>query len=242
MQSLLKLLLPVFPYVGLSHRAQLAKQPLDKGVWAMGLSPKAFIKKHGLIKNQGGSDCFDLEKATSIMQKLLGNKWRGGKYLTPARKAIFVCLCTYILGDRNKAEMMLKEISSEIDAQRESGESFQFKMSDKQVSQIMHHESIQKVIKAHAYEGTVFTTLLLLARQTGIVATSNFLWLKAFDRQLWYVLSNVGRQAVFTEGAAVHAHWSIEYHAKIAVHIPMVDAAVNALQLYYEQYFVMKDL
>ncbi|WP_119344496.1 type IVB secretion system coupling complex protein DotM/IcmP [Facilibium subflavum] len=242
MHSLLKLLLPVFPYAKLTQCTQLVKQPLDKGSWAMGLSPKAFIKKHKLITSTDGSKGkFDVEKAKTLMQGMLGNKWKGVEQLIPVRRIVFACLCAYVIGERQKAEAMLKEIASEIDIQKEKNEVLQLKMIDKVIARSVHHEKVQEIIKAHAYENTIFTTLLLSARQTGIVATSSFLWLKAFDRELWYTLNNVGRQAVFTEGAAVRAHWLIECQAKTAVHIPMIDSAVEALKLYYEQYLDVKD-
>ncbi|WP_449421069.1 secretion/conjugation apparatus DotM-related subunit [Piscirickettsia litoralis] len=61
-----------------------------------------------------------------------------------------------------------------------------------------------------------------------------FLWLKPKDRSLWYCLNNVGRQAVFVEGAAIRSHWLVEKELKKSIAIPMIDKAVYGLSVVFK--------
>nr|WP_235603456.1 hypothetical protein [Piscirickettsia litoralis] len=76
--------------------------------------------------------------------------------------------------------------------------------------------------------------MLEAARQSGIVSTSIFLWLKTKDRPLWYCLNNVGRQAVFVEAAAVRSHWLIEKAIEEPIAMPMVDKAIYGLEAVFK--------
>lgn len=88
---------------------------------------------------------------------------------------------------------------------------------------------VTAITGAHAYTSTVFAEMLIEARKSGIILNSLMLWLKPTDRALWYVLNNVGRKAVFIEGAAVQAHFLAERRLGFAIKQPMVDEAVFAL-------------
>ena len=55
--------------------------------------------------------------------------------------------------------------------------------------------------KANAYVYSFMATLLEVSRSDGVLASSEFLWLKPLDRRLWYVLNHVGRQTAVVEVA-----------------------------------------
>ena len=54
----------------------------------------------------------------------------------------------------------------------------------------------------HAWQETAFPSMLSLARKDrGALPSAAFLWLKAEDRPLWYILNNVGSEAAMVEAA-----------------------------------------
>ena len=88
---------------------------------------------------------------------------------------------------------------------------------------------IAKVVYRHAYVMTVMAAMLELSRCDGVLATSEFVWLKPLDRQLWYVLNDMGRQTPSIESAGVFAHLAAEKKFGRPLRVPMVDEAVVAL-------------
>lgn len=91
--------------------------------------------------------------------------------------------------------------------------------------------AIQKIVQSHAYILTVMASLLIAARDDGVQASADFLWLKTRDRRLWYMLNTVGRQTPFVEIAGPFAHWLAERELGRKLVVPMVDEATNALEL-----------
>jgi hypothetical protein len=79
--------------------------------------------------------------------------------------------------------------------------------------------------------------LLMAAQKTGIISSSDFIWLKAIDRTLFYALNDVGRQVACVEAAGIRAHVLAEdAHRKAGgtaasiLQVPHVEAAVTALK------------
>ena len=70
----------------------------------------------------------------------------------------------------------------------------------------VQHKVVGKAVSPHAYVLTAMSSLLEVARATGVLASAEFLWLKRFDRKLWYMLSSVGRQTPFPEVAGPFSH------------------------------------
>ena len=83
--------------------------------------------------------------------------------------------------------------------------------------------------------------MLEFARQDGVYATADFLWLKPLDRRLWYTLNTVGRATSFAEVAGIHAHFKTEklFGRKIAT--PNVDSAVLALEVALDEVIYKAD-
>jgi intracellular multiplication protein IcmP len=93
------------------------------------------------------------------------------------------------------------------------------------------HKVVGKAVSPHAYVMTAMASLLEASRATGVLASAEFLWLKRVDRNLWYMLSSVGRQTPFPEVGGVFAHWIVEKKLRRPLKVPMVNEAVVALDL-----------
>ena len=72
--------------------------------------------------------------------------------------------------------------------------------------------------------------LLYRARQKGVLASSQFLWLRPLDRPLWYALNQCGGRAAWAEGVAPWAHYQTEEKAGKALSEPHVRPAVASLK------------
>lgn len=85
----------------------------------------------------------------------------------------------------------------------------------------------------HAYENTVLLRALNTAREEGgVMAPAQFVWLRGFDRTLWYPLNNLGRQAYHMEAIGAIGHYKAEKMAARPIPRPKVENAVKSLAEY----------
>lgn len=91
---------------------------------------------------------------------------------------------------------------------------------------------IKNIFDHHFYESTVFSRLLKETRTTGVLASCEFIWLKKVNRELWYVMSQVGRTACFVECSGVWSHYLTEVAVGRKLCSPMVVNAIKAFDKY----------
>jgi intracellular multiplication protein IcmP len=78
---------------------------------------------------------------------------------------------------------------------------------------------------------------LAYAREEGgVLAPATFVWLRAYDRMLWYPLNNLGRQAFHMEAVGAMCHYKAEKLANRPIVRPKVDGAVETLTEYMKSY------
>jgi len=106
------------------------------------------------------------------------------------------------------------------------------KFTGYRMAMIKYHNTklVQRVVVRHAYVSTVMATMLELARTDGVLASSEFIWLKPLDRKLWYMLNTVGRLTAVPEISGAYAHWLAEKQLKRPLRVPMIDSAVKAME------------
>ena len=95
------------------------------------------------------------------------------------------------------------------------------------------HSSVlnEKCLSIHAaYELPWFMALLYRARQKGVLASSQFLWLRPLDRPLWYALNQCGGRAAWAEGFAPWAHYTAEEKERKTLTKTHVAPAVASLR------------
>lgn len=88
----------------------------------------------------------------------------------------------------------------------------------------------ERIARHKAYENVLFVELLKLARNNGVLSTSYFGWVKAFDRTLWYALNQTGRAVASAEAAGVEAHWVCEEVINKAIPFPCVEPAIDGFE------------
>lgn len=224
----------ITPVVGLD----LIKTDIDKGPWAMAMTPMQFCKRFKLLDEhqrqpQEGMTRREWSQVEVTLKRGLANKifalqlgplWEGTAKLSPHARALFAVFAARYASDSKVAEQLLRQISAS------STTKLDFTGADELLKKHESNKGIQKVINSHAYVYTVMASMLLAAREDGVQASADFLWLKPIDRRLWYMLNTVGRQTPFVEVAGPYAHWISEREIGKRLLVPMVEEATNALE------------
>lgn len=226
----------ITPVVGLD----LIKADIDTGPWAMALTPAQFCKRYKLLEEfrpqrQEGMSRRDSNRVEVVLKRGEANKlfalqlgplWRGSNNLPVHLRALFAAFAARINADSAPAAKLLQQLSASC-MEKELNTAGMDELLKK-------HENtklVQAVVQGHAYVSTVMFAMLAGAREDGVQASSDFLWLKPRDRRMWYTLNTVGRQTPFVEVAGIFAHYVAEKEAGRKLVVPMVEEATNAVEL-----------
>lgn len=240
MQTLKKSELSVWPQSKPTVNKDLISKDIHKGPWAMAKTPLVFCKEHKIIKSH--------KKENNIVGKLIkgpayrvfslqtGRLWPGVNGLKIHVKALMAIFAAKANHDTARANKLLDQIS-------DSSASGQLDFSGVQETLNKYYQTkiVQKTIAQHAYLLTVMASMLELARMDGVLASAEFLWLKAIDRPMWYMLNSVGRRVAVPEIAGAFAHWLSERSLRAPIRTPMVDAAVKAMEVELENTLYEED-
>lgn len=216
----------------------LIKTDIDKGPWAMAMTPMQFCKRHLLLEEirpqrREGMTRQEWDKievvlkrgeANKIFALQLGPLFKDVTKLPPHVKALFAVFAARINADSPAAAKIIQQLNSSLDKLNLDG-------VDELIKKHLNTKPVQKIVQAHAYVLTMMASMLETAREDGVQASADFLWLKPKDRRLWYMLNTVGRQTPFVEVAGVYAHWLAEKEAAKKILVPMVEEATKALEL-----------
>lgn len=229
-----------WPQINSVVHLDLINTDIDQGPWAMAMTPMQFCKRYRLLEEirpqrREGVSRKEWDKIEVILKRgetnklfalQLGPLWKGTAQLPPHTKALFAAFAARINSDSKAAadvlyRLALSSVSSVLD------------LNDVNALLAKHENTklVQKVTRSHAYVTTVMASMLEIAREDGVQASADFLWLKPRDRKLWYTLNTVGRQTPFIEVAGIFAHWIAEKEASRKLLVPMVEEATNAVEL-----------
>jgi len=241
MTSLLEQEYVNWPQVNPIKNLNLLEQDLDKGPWAMAITPMQFAKKHDLLKIElvppapGVLDTKNHFKTTIIKEKAdkvfaaqLGKSWQGVDRLADHTKALLAVFIARGCRDGDKGTEILERLARS--AATKSG-NLDLTGVDFIIRKHFNSQLVQDIVVQHAYTSTLMKSLLIFAREDGVLAAADFIWLKPIDRQLWYTLNSVGRQTPAVESAGIYSHWLCEKALRRALTVPMVQEATKALQL-----------
>jgi intracellular multiplication protein IcmP len=247
MGSLLGAEVTNFPHEIPILKIDLVKEDIEIGPWAMAITPMAFAKKHDLIdaeKPQGDlllsiSNKYKVtlrrEKAQALFAEQLGSPWQGVQKLPPYMKALFAAFAAKASRDSDSSRDFLCGIS------HSSQEKLDFSGTDGLLKKYADTTQVRAVIEKHAYVLTVFASLIKSARLDGVLPSSEFLWLKPLDRRLWFMLNAVGRQTATIEVAGPFAHWVAELAMGEKIKSPMIEKAVDALDIALQEMIYKPD-
>lgn len=236
----------------------LSPESYDSGLWKVARTPAQFALEHGLLLDEQGKPFspeqalknglpstelpawgnarLDGEKALRVLTEQLGKRFEGYEGLSPCRRALAVAFLAYAGGDKKGCVSLLDAVS--LFYSEENGQAYCPLLEDgdftnKLKKQWERHASVlnEKCLSIHAaYELPWFMALLYRARQKGVLASSQFLWLRPLDRPLWYALNQCGGRAAWAEGFAPWAHYTAEEKERKTLTKPHVAPAVASLR------------
>ena len=221
----------ITPVIGL----KLYKEDIDKGPWASAQSPMDFCIANEILipptrdprkPNEDLTATIDEEKARACLIKQMGPRLEDPDALPIHMKALVGVFAARALEERDLPHKLLSQIS----ASASDPKNMDFTGSQELFDKYKNEPLIQKVFSNHAYTLTMMAALLEVARSDGVLASADFLWLKPYDRALWYMLNNVGRQTAFAEIAGPFGHWRAEKAMRRRINTPMVEEGVKAFK------------
>lgn len=228
-----------WPQITPVAKVDLVHTNIHQGPWAMALTPMQFAKKHRLLQEERilVSDPVTMLQSPKVVVSLrrdetyqvfslqLGRYWTGIEHLNPHTKALFAVFAAREGRDQDGAKKLLMHIASSAATGK-----LDFSGTNELLEKHKNNKKIIQLTQNYAFVLTVMASMLLLAREDGVLASADFLWLKPIDRPLWFMLNSVGRQTPFVEVAGPFAHWLAEQKFGQKLSVPMIDEAVNALE------------
>lgn len=227
----------------------LVKADIDKGPWAMAMTPMQFCKRHNLIeerprplvegmtrKERNQLEAFLKRGAASkVFVVQLGPVFHDVHQLPIHVRALFAAFAARINSDSKAALDLFAKMGAS------SAGKLDFSGVDALLNKYVNTKLVQEIVQAHAYVLTVMASMLEGARVDGVQASADFLWLKPVDRRLWYMLNTVGRQTPFVEVAGPFAHWVAEKENGRRLLVPFVEEATNALDIALKEIIYQPD-
>ena len=236
----------------------LSPESYDSGPWKIARTPAQFALENELLLNEQGKPFspeqalknglpstelsawgnarLDEKKALAVLTEQLGKSFEGYECFSPCRRALAVAFLAYANGDKKGCVSMLDMVSSsynEIDGNVDCPVLTDTAFEKRLKKAWARHKDVlsEKNMASHAaYELPWFMALLYRARQKGVLASSQFLWLRPMDRPLWYALNQCGGRAAWAEGFAAWAHYTAEEQEGKALTEPHVAPAVASLK------------
>ncbi len=229
----------LWPQIKIVQNANLLEADLDSGPWAMAMTPVQFARKNRLVTIERAvaqakfskmklpeyKATLNRVRAARAFSVQIGRSFQGLAHMPNHRRAIFAIFAARGLRDKTAHDLVAQLASSAA-----SG-TLDCTGADELWQKHLKNERLQKMINSHAYELTLFISMVLFAREDGVVPSSDFLWLKPIDRRLWYTINSVGRQTPCVEAGGVFSHWYYEMTLGRALSAPRVDEAVTGLEL-----------
>lgn len=231
-----------WPQVAPVSSLDLVKVDINTGPWSMALTPLDFAEKHNLLTKEliqviepngrkGPIEVrvkVDKAGARRVFTSQLGAYWHGVKSLSPQMKFIFAACLARIERDRDAGQKLLDQASLSYNAKKNI---VNLSGADAIIKRHQSSKVVQKIVNQHAYVYTVMAAMMVAARDDGVFPSSDFLWMKPYDRRLWYVLNCAGRVTPYPEVAGIYAHFYAEREVKRRCMVPIVDEAVKGLEM-----------
>lgn len=229
-----------WPQIKIVTKLNLVDENIEAGPWAIGQTPMLFAKRNKILGVEFADNSnavgpknlapefkavLDKTRAELLLSMQLGRTWQGIENMAPHRRAVFAVFCARGCRDTKSAYNLVRQLSSsaaegKLDC---SGADDLWKKHSKD-------RKVQEICHEHAYELTVMISMLMFAREDGVLASSDFLWIKPLDRRFWYVINSTGRQTPLVEVAGIFSHWFSERALKKPLSVPMVGQAIEALE------------
>ncbi len=208
-----------------------APVPAELPLFSEALGPEEFVAYHSLHGKDGDLNG-DVTYKAFVRQ--LGKPWRGPLKLKTHEQLLLAAFCLKAARKRKESDVMLGDIAK--CWSHKKGLVVDKKLLKQARNIIRDRDLCGKTFSKcnqHAFVTTAMIRALQTAREEGgVLSSSQFVWLRGFDRSLWYALNNLGRQAFHMEAVGSMAHYKVEKRIGRPIPRPKVEEAVKVLRDY----------
>ena len=183
------------------------------------------------LLQKGGNKGIVLNKTKTIelFVKQLGPQFVSVNDLPPHLMGLAAAFMEFGCGDKKEGQKMLDNMSlSYLDDAM--GKPIHLSIGNAKKI-IKKYENDPRVIMAtryhNAYISTWMISLLIFARSKGVLANSQFIWLRPVDRTMFYTLNQVGGRRPWAESIGPWNHFIYEEGAKQPIIQPNMTSAVD---------------
>ncbi len=212
-----------------------APVPAELPPFAEALGPEEWLAYYQIPIPDGKIDRDAARQAFSLQ---LGGRWTGPFKLKPYKQILLAAFCLKATRKRKESDDMLGRLAScwtiekglRLRTDRKLLKDAQAVLKDKEIAAKALTNANQ-----HAFQTTALMRALVTAREEGgVLSPSQFVWLRAYDRTLWYPLNNLGRQAFHMEGLGAMAHFKAEKMTMRPIPKAKVEDAIDSVINYME--------
>lgn len=216
----------------LPQRPPGAPVPEKLPLFAEALSPEEWLVYNGIpVRNNTE---VDPAAAAEAFSRQLGKPWQGPNTLEPYMQVLLAAFCLKTVRKRKDAENILGRLA--LCWSHDKGLMLDRNLL-RESRKILRDKNLAGKCLArcnqHAFQATAMLRALATAREEGgVLAPAEFVWLRGFDRALWYPLNNLGRQSHHMEALGAMAHYKAEKIVQRPIPRPKVDDAVQSIVEY----------
>lgn len=104
------------------------------------------------------------------------------------------------------------------------------------IKRYIDNRLVQELLDSHAFNRTIIMRFFSQARRLGKLAANNLLWLRYYDKEMWYLVQSIGRPSPFVEAAGVFYHFLVEAKQGSAIFDPQIDNAIKGVIAQVDSY------
>lgn len=207
--------------------------PAELPSFAEALGPEEWL---AYTNNTAPDGSIDEAVARKAFTRQLGGRWKGPMALKPYQQVLLAAFCLKAARKRDLADIMLGRMALcwsfkgglRLNRDRKLINEARKVLKNKDLA----GETLAKC-NQHAFVTTALLRGLITAREEGgVMAPAAFVWLRGYDRTLWYPLNNLGRQSYHMEAIGAISHFKAERLTQRPIPIPKVDFAIQTLSAY----------
>lgn len=207
--------------------------PAELPLFAEALGPEEWIAYNQIPVPDGK---LDEQAAYVAFAKQLGPRWQGPLRLPPYKQVLLAAFCLKAARKRNDADEMLGRLAMCWSQEKGLQLGKDAKLL-KDALAVLKNRDLSGSTLSKCNQHSFHTTALLRGLQTareegGVLAPAQFVWLRGFDRNLWYPLNNLGRQAFHMEALGAMAHFKAEKLTRRPIPKPKLDHAIGSIADY----------
>lgn len=207
--------------------------PAELPLFAEALGPEEWIAYNQIPVPDGKID----DKAAYIaFAKQLGPRWQGAMRLPPYKQVLLAAFCLKAARKRSDSDEMLGRLAMCWSPENGLQLSRDRKLLKDALAVLKNRDLAGGTLSKcnqHSFETTALLRALQTAREEGgVLAPAQFVWLRGYDRNLWYPLNNLGRQAFHMEALGAMAHFKAEKLTRRPIPKPKLDNAIESITGY----------